>query len=304
MEQFIATMLSATTPVALVALGGVFSWRAGIFHLGLEGLMALGAFFAVLGTVWSGQVLVGVAAAVAACMVASAVFWVVIVPLRANAIIAGLGLTALGVGGSVYLLDVLSGSSATMYADTGIWRPIAGIHEGPLVALSDLSVLVWLVAPIAILCWWILRRTRFGLLLAAVGEYPFAARSAGTSPARIRLIALFGTGTLCALGGTELALGSLNAFTQDITSGRGFIAFTAVIFGGGDPAGATLASLFFGFAEAAGIQTSLGSGALPLPREFILMLPYLFTILAVWISSVVRGRSGQIPGAFGELREG
>jgi ABC-type uncharacterized transport system permease subunit len=304
MEQFIATTIAVTTPIALAALGGVFSWRAGIFHLGLEGLMALGAFFSVAGTIWTGQVVIGVLLGIAASLVASFLFWVIIVPLRANAVIAGLGLTTLGVGGSVYLLDVLFGSSGAIYVDSGLWRPVTGVQTGPLAAVSDVSVLVWAIVLITLLVWWMLRRTHFGLRLSAVGEFPFAARSAGTSPARMRLVALLATGVLCSLAGTELSLGSLNAFTQDITSGRGFIAFTAVIFGGGNPIGAALASLFFGFAEALGIQTSLASQGLPVPREFILMLPYLFTIFAVWLSSVLRRSSSQVGGAFGELREG
>lgn len=303
MEQFIAITLGATTPIALVAIGAVFSWRAGIFHMGLEGLMAIGAFVSVAGTIWSGQVIVGLAMAIAACMFVSFVFWIVIVPLRANAVIAGLGLSTLGVGGSVYMLTVLTGSSGSIYSDIGLWRPVAGVASGPLAAVSDLSILVWLVLPLTLGCWWFLRRTRSGLLLAAVGEYPFAARGAGASPSKVRLAALLVTGAFCALGGAELALGSLNAFTQDITSGRGFLAFTAVIFGVGDPIGAALASLFFGLAEALGIYTQFATAELPVPREFILMLPYLLTILAVWLNSVARRSSGGMPGAFGELRE-
>ncbi len=303
MEQFISLVLAATAPIALVSLGAVFSWRAGIFHLGLEGLMALGAFASVMGTVWSGQVVVGLLVAVLACMLASFLFWIVIVPLKANAVIAGLGLSTLGVGGSVYLLDVFTGSTGSLATDNGLWRPVTGINTGPLSAVSDLSVFVWLVPVFTVAVWWVLRRTRFGLLVAAVGEYPFAARSAGVSPSAIRLVALLATGAFCALGGAELALGSLNTFTQDITSGRGFLAFTAVIFGGGDPLGAVLACVFFGVAEAAGIYTQLMTMSLPVPREFILMGPYILTIVAVWVNSVVRrGGAGQ-PGAFGELRE-
>ena len=90
MEQLIATTLRTSTPIALVALGGVIAWRAGIFHLGLEGLMVIGAFFSVAGTVATGEVAIGILCAIVACLIASALFWVVIVPMRANAIIAGL----------------------------------------------------------------------------------------------------------------------------------------------------------------------------------------------------------------------
>ncbi|MEX1171704.1 MAG: ABC transporter permease [Chloroflexota bacterium] len=304
MEQFIATTLRSSTPVALAALGCVFAWRAGIFHLGIEGLMLIGALSAVVGTVATGSVWIGLFLAVATCLVASTVFWIVIVPMKANAIIAGLGLSILGLGLTSYSVRVIYHASGAIWSQTGLWRPVTGATVGPAGAVSELSITVWLLPFIALSCWWILHRTRFGLRLAAVGEYPFAARSAGTSPAAMRLVALLVTGALCGLAGADLALGSLNAFLENMTSGRGYIAFTAVIFGAGDPIGAVLASLFFGLADAAGIQTQLVTQGLPVPREFILMLPYLLTVLAVWASSATRGRGSQMSGAFSELREG
>jgi simple sugar transport system permease protein len=137
-----------------------------------------------------------------------------------------------------------------------------------------------------------------------VGEYPFAARSAGVDPAKMRLIALLLCGVFCALGGAALALGSLVAFKENMTEGRGYIAFTAVIFGGGGPIGAALASLFFGFAEAIGIQSQLFAKDLPIPSQVILMLPYVLTVVAVFISGLASGGRNRQPGAFGELRDG
>lgn len=304
MEQLIATTLRTAAPIALVALGGVIAWRAGIFHLGLEGLMVIGAFFAVAGTVATGEVILGVLCAIAACLVTSAIFWVVIVPLRANAIIAGLGLSIIGVGATSYLLPVLYGKRGILEVAQGLWRPITGVQAGIAGALSELSILVWLVPPIVLVVWVLVRRTSWGLRLAAVGEHPFAARSAGVDPGRMRLVALLLCGVFCALGGAALALGSIVAFRENMTEGRGYIAFTAVIFGGGGPIGAALASLFFGLAEAVGIQTQLFAKDLPIPSQFVLMLPYVLTVIAVFVSGLAAGGRSRDPGAFGELRDG
>jgi simple sugar transport system permease protein len=163
------------------------------------------------------------------------------------------------------------------------------------------SILV-LAMPFAVaLLWVVLRRTRFGLRLTASGEHPFAARSVGADPVRMRLIALVLGGVLCALGGAELALGSLDVFSVGMTSGRGFMAFAAVTFGAANPLGATAAATFFALTEYLGIkaQLLLGNAA---PPELFLSLPYLATIVGVWLSSRLRGGAAAA-GPISELRE-
>lgn len=302
MEQFLATMLRASVPIILVAMGGVFAYRAGIFHLGLEGLMIIGAFGGVAGTVWSGSWIGGVLLAMVSCAVASALFWFVIVKLKANAIIAGLGLTGLGLGGAAFALNTLFNQRGALILDQGLPRPISGVNEGLLVILSEQSVLVWVTPLLVLGCWVVLKRTRFGLRLSAVGEYPFAARSVGVSPDRMRFIALVAGGVFCGLGGAELSLGSLSSFSEAMTQGRGFIAFTAVLLGGGDPVGSAVAGLFFGFTDALGIQSQLSSSG-PIPREFVLMLPYVVTIIAVLISGIWQRRNLEAAAGFAELRD-
>ncbi|CAN5776704.1 ABC transporter permease [soil metagenome] len=299
MEQFIVTTLRVATPIVLVALGGLFAYRAGIFHLGLEGQMLIGAFASVAGTAWTGDVWLGILIGILVNLVVSAGFWVVIVPLRANAIIAGLGLTALGVGGTTFALTVLFDTRGQIRAPVALPRPLSGSIDGPL---AELSILVLLMPLIALLTWLVLRRTRFGLRLAAVGEYPFAARSAGVRVGRMRLIALLICGTLCTLGGADLALGTLSFFQENMTAGRGFLGFSSMLFGAGDPIGTTLAALFFGLAQALGIQAQLLNLGFP-PVEFVLMLPFVATIVAVWISGMRNRRGVEAAAAFGELRE-
>ena len=302
MEQFIATTLRVATPIVFVALGGLFAYRAGIFHLGLEGQMLIGAFAAVAGSVWTENVWLGILIAILVNLVVSTAFWVVIVPLRANAIIAGLGLTALGVGGTTFALSTIFDTRGQIRAPVRLPRPVTGETEGPLAVVNELSILVWLMPLIALLVWLVLRRTRFGLRLAAVGEYPMAARAAGVSVGRMRLIALLMCGTLCTLGGADLSLGTLSFFQENMTAGRGFLGFSSMLFGAGDPVGTTFAALFFGLAQALGIQAQLLNLDFP-PVEFVLMLPFVATIVAVWLSGLRNKRGLEAAAAFGELRE-
>lgn len=301
--QLLASTLRASCPLILAAIGATYAFRAGVFHLGLDGLMLFGAFGAIAGTKWTQSAWVGVALGIAVSMLASLVFWCVIVILRADPIIAGLGLSTLGLGATSFALQAIFHSRGAIYVDQGLWRPVRGHPTGPLSILSDLSVMVWLTPPIVALSWLILRRTLFGVRIATVGEFPFAARSAGVSTGAIKLKALLITGAMCGLAGAELSLGSLRSFTENLTQGRGFISFTAVVFGFGAPVASAVAGLFFGLADAIGIQTQLAANGLPVPRELVLAIPYLLTVVAVWYSSRRRRRLGLAGSSSGELRD-
>ena len=302
MEQILATTLRSAAPLALVATAGVFAFRAGIFHLGLEGLMIVGAFTTVAVGEATGSVELGILAAIGVCMVLSAVYWWVIGPLGANVIIAGLGLTSIGLGGTAFALGAIFDRRGSMFTEVVLPRPVSGITSGFGVIVSEHSVLVWMTPLIVLTAWVVLRRSRFGLRLAAVGEYPFAARAAGVNPSVVRLQALLIAGALCALGGAELSVGALHNFTENMTNGRGFIAFVAVIFGAWHPIGAALAALFFGFADAIGIQSQINITE-RVPREFVLMIPYVLTILAVWLGGLWRRRSLEAEAGYAGLRE-
>ena len=295
MEDFLVATLRYGTPLVYVTLAGVLSQRAGIWNLGLEGLMIIGCCASVLGFVQSGSLLVGFAVAIVLCVLASTLLWLVVEKLRANPIIAGLGLTGLGLGGTDLAVQAIYGSQATVNAPYGL--PRLGPAFG---AFGVLSILVVLMPFVVFLVWFVLRRTRFGLQLAACGEHPFAARSVGVDPSTVRLIALCFGGILCALGGMELALGSLTIFAYGMTAGRGFMAFSAVIFGGGHPLASVAAALFFSIVGAIGIRAQLLFGN-SVPNDLLLALPYIATVIGVWISARVRG--GATTGGFGELRD-
>ncbi|MBW8635620.1 ABC transporter permease [Hoeflea sp. WL0058] len=296
MDDIIIAILRSGTPLVYVTLAGVIAQRAGIWHLGLEGLMIAGACATILGIVFTQSIVLALLIAVGVCMVASVLFWFVVEKLKANQIIAGLGLTGLGLGGTTLAIESIFGSQAAVSAPFGL--PRIGPFFG---SFGNLSILVLLMPFFVFAFWVLLRRTRFGLRLAAAGEHPYAARSVGIEPSRIRLAALVIGGALCALGGAELAAGSLQFFSQNMTAGRGFMAFAAVIFGAGHPVGAALAAMFFAIVGALGIRAQLVFGD-RVPHDLLLGLPYIATVIGIWMSARLRGGAKAISG-FGELRD-
>ncbi|WP_370678048.1 ABC transporter permease [Pleomorphomonas sp. PLEO] len=297
MTDLIVAILRSATPLVYVTMAGVIAQRAGIWHLGLEGVMIIGAAATVIGIVLTGSLGLALLAAVIFSVLASVLLWFAIEKLKANPIIAGLGLTGLGIGGTSLASQSIFGSQASVTAPFGL--PRLGEAFGPF---ASLSILVAAMPFVVFGMWVLLRRTRFGLQLAASGEHPFAARSAGVDPSRMRLFALAFGGVLAAAGGAELATGSLQIFAQNMTAGRGFMAFAAVVFGASHPIGAALAAIFFSLVGALGIRAQLVFGD-AVPHDLLLALPYLATIFGVWLSGRLRGGAAAAPASFGELRD-
>ena len=292
MDDFIVATLRYGTPLVYVTMAGVLASRAGIWHLGLEGLMITGACAAVLGVVQTGSLGFALGLAILFCVLGSILLWFVVEKLRANPIIAGLGLTGLGLGGTDLAVQAIYGSQASVNAPFGL--PRLGPAFGPYGVLSVLVVLM----PVVVFGLWVfLRRTRLGLQLAASGEHPFAARSVGVNPSRLRLLALCRRKAAGRVG----TGGSLRIFAYGMTAGRGFMGFSAVIFGAAHPVGSAAAALFFSIVGALGIRAQLVFGDW-IPPDLLLTLPYLATVAGVWISGRLRGGAKAAP-AFGELRD-
>jgi len=296
MEDVVIAILRPGTPLIYLALAGVIAQRAGIWHLGLEGLMIAGACATIVGIVLTKSVWMALACAALICVLGSILFWFVVEKLKANQIIAGLGLTGLGLGGTMLAVEAIFGSQAAVSAPFGL--PRLGSAFG---VYGSLSILVFAMPVVVLFFWVLLRRTRFGLRLAAAGEHPFAARSVGVNPARMRLLALMLGGVLCAMAGAELAAGSLQIFSQNMSAGRGFMAFAAVIFGASHPIGASFAALFFAIVGALGIRAQIVFGN-DIPSDLLLALPYLATVFGIWLSTQLRGGVKANQG-FGELRD-
>lgn len=292
--SLLAATLRQATPLVLAALGGLFCERAGIVDIGLEGKMlgaafAAGAVAAVTGSVW-----LGLAAAIAVSIVLALVHGYAAITHHGNQVVSGMALNILvaGLAPSLAAAWFQQGGNTPALPAAARFTAIDLPFAATLNALPGVGLLidqlidghtlpVYLAAIAVPLAAFILRRTRFGLRLRAVGENPQAVDTAGIPVARLRYQALLCTGLFCGIAGADLSLAQSAGFFRDMTAGRGYLALAALIFGKWRPVPTLLACLLFAFADA--VQTRLQGVALPwigvIPVQFIQALPYILTVL-------------------------
>ena len=272
--------VSLATPLLLAALGEIIMEKAGVINIALEALMLVGAFFAMYIAFSTGSPVLGLAGAVLATVLLSAVFALLCVGAQTDQIITGAGLNifALGITG-VLLRSFFGVTGATITAPTFASFPLPLLSKLPLIgsALFAQNGLIYLTFVLIPFTYFLLTRTRFGLNLRAVGENPAAADAAGLPVKKLRFMAVLIGGVYCGLAGTYLSIAQANTFIEGMTAGRGFIALAIVIFAGRHPFGAALVALLFGVASA--MQFQFQALGLEIPYQFFLMLPYILTIL-------------------------
>ncbi|KRB36634.1 ABC transporter permease [Microbacterium sp. Root180] len=290
--DFLITCLQAATPIWLAALGGLFAQRAGVLHMGLEGLMLIGAFVSVTIAIATGSLVMSMTVAIAASLVVSVLFWLLITKLRANVVIVGLAISLTAASATTYALVRIFGSQAAIQTTVELPKPFGG----------ELSILTYAAVGLTAVAWFVFARTRWGLRISVSGRDVFAARSAGVHVDRTRLVALLIAGACCALAGTELALSNVQSFSQNMAAGRGYVAFIAVLLGGVTPIGTAAAAIFFGFAEGIGIEAQLTWGG-QVPSQFIQMAPYVATIVAMVVAGIGYRRRGMTIAASPEALE-
>jgi general nucleoside transport system permease protein len=275
-----AAMLRFATPLAFAALGGMFSERSGVVNIGLEGMMLMGAFFAImaadkLDSWWLGLI-VGIASGGAAALV-HAVFSI---HLRADQIVGGTAINLLAVGVTGYLFIDIYGTEGT---PTDI-PSIPNVHLGFLGdgflgdVFGRLNLMIWIAIVLVPLTWAIMFKTPIGLRIRACGEHPRAADTVGINVYAVRYGAVVVSGMLAAAGGAYLSIGFVNSFNENMTAGRGFIALAALIFGNWRPYGAAAACLLFGFSSALAQRLPEYSGS---AATLFQALPYVLTLIAV-----------------------
>ncbi|PWI49075.1 hypothetical protein CEE45_03945 [Candidatus Heimdallarchaeota archaeon B3_Heim] len=261
--------LSIAAPIGLASLGGMFSEKSGVVNIGLEGMMLTGAFVSVWLTYETGDPWAGIIGSIVAGGLIGLLHAVASIKYRADQVVVGVAInllaSALTTLGLIAVWNV-RGTSPTVTSLTNIRIPVLEaipIIGDLLYALSGgkngLSPVVYIFLLAIIISWWVIQKTSFGLRVRAVGEHPRAADTLGINVFLIRYICVMLSGVLAALGGAQLTLGTVPIFVKNMTSGRGFVALAALIFGAWNPIGAALASLLFGFAYAFRFQLdSLG----------------------------------------------
>jgi ABC-type uncharacterized transport system permease subunit len=279
--DFLAATVRMATPLGFAAVGGVYSERAGVFNIALEGLMLGGAFAAVLGSHWGGSPWAGLGLAALAGAALAVVHAGACVSFGANQIVSGVALNLLALGGTTYLNRVLLRGADVERVAAFETLPIPGLAQLPVAGpvLFQQTAPVYLLYGLLPIAAFVLLRTPWGLAVRAVGEYPRAADTAGLSVAAIRYTCVIVSGVMAGLGGAFLSVAHVKMFTENMSAGRGFIALTAIIFGKWHPLGAAAACLVFGAADA--LQLRIQTYDLGIPYQLPVMLPYVLALLAM-----------------------
>ena len=284
--------VSLSVPLVFGALGGVIGERVGVVNVAIEGQLLLGAFSAALLSSITGNPFVGLIGAMVGGVLVAFVLAAFAIKYLVDQVIVGVVLNVLvtGLTGFLYGALLVPNEQQLNQPERFGRIPIPGLSEIPVIGpvLFNQTFIVYLMYIAVVAVAWGLYRTRWGLRLRAVGEHPQAADTVGIKVNMWRFWNVSLAGAIAGIGGAYFTLVSVPQFGKDMTAGLGFIALAAVIFGRWDPLRATLAALLFGFAT--NLQNLLTVLKTPIPSEFMLMLPYVVTILAV------AGFAGQIRG--------
>ncbi|TMV15183.1 ABC transporter permease [Arenibacterium halophilum] len=323
--QVLDSTIRLSTPLLLACLAGLFSERAGIFDIGLEGKMLAAAFFSAAVAAVTGSVWLGLAAGTLASLVLSALHGLASITFRGNQLISGVAINFLASGITVLIAqdwfsqggrtpslmggarfeglefpfaigpsdaEAAGSTVSQLIADAG---PVQQVYSELLSGHSVLVYLAFLAVPAS---WWVLYRTRFGLRLRAVGENPAAVDTAGVSVVGLRFAAVAICGVLCGIAGAYLATALQAGFVKEMTAGRGYIALAALIFAKWRPWHAMFACVLFGFLQAIALRyQAVRLGDFTIPVQVMDALPYILVvvILAGLVGKATPPRAGGEP---------
>ena len=304
-----AQAVTAAVPIMLAGIGELCAQRAGVLNVGIEGLMLTGCIGGFLGAALSGHAFIGLIVAISAAAVLAALFaWVTIV-MRTDQMVAGMAinLLAVGVSGTAWLIAQNHGF-AELPADAGFSRsaipfidPLAQawLRDLPLIGplFFDQYVLVPLTLVAAVAAWWMLRSTRTGLIIHALGDAPDACAAAGIAVRRWRFAMVMIAGGMAGAAGAYLSIMRTHGFSPMMTGGNGFVVLALVIFGRWRVLGLAAACLGFGFIDA--LQSHLQSRGLNqvVPYQLFQALPFIVALLA--LALMRRGTNG--PRTLGQI---
>lgn len=280
--ELLAAAIRMTTPILLAALGGLLCGAAGTVNIALEGFMLIGSFVAVAGSYYTGSWIVGTVAATVISALVAWIYAIVVLRYKANTLVIGIAVNLFAAGITTFLMRFLWGVKGSFIDPAIIPLPkweIPVIKSIPILgpAISGQTPVVYISFLIVILTSVLMFHTPFGIRLRSVGENMKAAQSLGIKTSMLQYVAVIASGALSGLAGAQLSLGLVTLFLINMTAGRGFVSVVAVILGQGVPYGVLGASVLFGIAE--GLTMRLQG--MRIPPQFVLMLPYVVTILAM-----------------------
>lgn len=311
--QVLDSSIRLATPLILACMAGLFSERAGVFDIGLEGKMLVSAFFSAAIAYTTGSAWLGLAAGIVSAVVFAGIHSLASITFRGNQLISGVAINFLAAGLTVVIAQhwfkeggrtpQLTGDSRFHSIELPLVEELSGV---PVVGniyrevISGHTILVYVAVVLVALTWWTLYRTRFGLRLRAVGENPAAVDTAGVSVVRLRHVAVLICGVFCGIAGAQLATAEPAAgFIKDMTAGRGYIALAALIFAKWRPWYGLMACLLFGFLQALELRPDFIQSIIGIRVQGQLLgaLPYIMTvvILAGFVGKAIPPRAGGEP---------
>jgi len=284
-ENLLISTIRMMAPLLLVAIGELYSERAGLTNIGLDGLMTMGACFGFLAGYASGNPWVGVLVGAVAGIGLNLIYAFCTITLRVGQIITGMVLNILAPAITVFITRTIFGNSGTLVSGPNMANVSVPLLDqipfiGPI--LFSAPPLAYIAVFSVIATKWFFARTKAGLNLQAIGEYPKAAETMGIHVYQQKYVACIICGALSGIGGAYLTTSYLSTYSEGVVAGRGFIALSAVIFGGWSAPGILVATFIFGLADA--LQIRLQTTLPQIPYQFFAMLPYVFTLVALFFA--------------------
>jgi simple sugar transport system permease protein len=296
MNMLMATIRMAV-PLVLASIGGVLCERSGIINLGIEGMMLMGAFGAVVGAHFTGSAWLGVLFGIIVGGLFGLLHALLCIKFRTNQSVSGVGINIFASGLTIVLCRAnwdSDGSSGTVEQVPTMTIPL--LNKIPVLGqlFENQSPFLYITAIIVAVSWYVMYKSNVGLRLRTIGDHPKAAATAGVNVTKYRYVCVILCGMLCGMAGAYLSIVQSNLFVKEMVAGRGFMAMAATIFGGWNPAGSLLASLLFAFAQALRINVEMA-----LPQRILQMVPYLLTLVVL----IGFGRRVQGPKAAGDIKD-
>ncbi len=271
LSTLISSMLQLGVPLLLAGLGVLVTSKSGIVNMGMDGNMLLSAFAAAYGTYLTGSPLFGLVAAVVVGVLYSLLYGFFIIKGRGNQVVCGLGLNFVMTGVTYVLLKVIWHSSG--YSSAIKRLPQINL---PWLGQQSISLIITIIAVFAV--WFLLTKMNVGLRISSIGENPAAADSVGVDVAKYQFLALAIAGILGGLAGGEVSIGQIGYFIKEMTAGKGFLAYSAVIFAGYNPFGVVITTMLLSLLDAFQMRAQT---LINIPGQFFLTLPYLVTLIAL-----------------------
>mgnify|MGYP000081806826 CR=1 FL=1 len=289
--------LSMSTPLILGSIAEVYSQKTGVMNIAIEGVFLIGAWGGFVGAYTFDSILIGFISAFICGALVGSIYGLITVKFKQHQIVTGVAINILLAGLTIYFYRVIFGiRTSPLRVSTLPKLIIPGLSQIPVIGpvLFTQNIMTYLVLLFVPVAYWVLFKTKLGLIIRSTGANPEAVDAAGISVEKVRYLTVITTSGLTAVAGSFYVLGFLGLFTQGIIGGRGWIAFAICFLGNWHPIGALLGALAFGFADGLSVffQTS---GIQAIPNEFLIALPYVLTIIAIIVRSSI-----SVPAYLGE----